>query len=137
MPSQQEVRWSQLKIGVIVLVSVVILTMLLFLMTSASGLGLFSRKLTVTTYFENAGGLKVGAAVEVHVHLALGDAHVGGGIDEVAEDVARLRLSVAAHAPREQAVESARDHQERHIEIHFEADRRGQRIHVEEAHRVG
>ncbi|MGA1984075.1 MAG: MlaD family protein [Acidobacteriaceae bacterium] len=65
MPSQQEVRWSQLKIGVIVLVSAVILTTLLFLMTSASGLGLFSRKLTVTSYFANAGGLKVGAAVDL------------------------------------------------------------------------
>ena len=65
MPSQQEVRWSQLKIGVIVLVSTVILTTLLFLMTSASGLGLFSHKLTITTYFANAGGLKVGAAVDL------------------------------------------------------------------------
>ena len=65
MPSQQEVRWSQLKIGVIVLVSAVILTTLLFLMTSASGLGLFSRKLTVTTYFENSAGLKQGAAVNL------------------------------------------------------------------------
>jgi phospholipid/cholesterol/gamma-HCH transport system substrate-binding protein len=65
MPSQQEVRWSQLKVGVIVLISVVILTTLLFLMTSASGLGIFSRKLTVTTYFENAAGLKVGAAVNL------------------------------------------------------------------------
>jgi phospholipid/cholesterol/gamma-HCH transport system substrate-binding protein len=65
MPSQQEVRWSQLKIGVIVLVSVVILTTLLFLMTSASGLGVFSRKLTVTTYFENSAGLKDGAAVNL------------------------------------------------------------------------
>jgi phospholipid/cholesterol/gamma-HCH transport system substrate-binding protein len=65
MPSQQEVRWSQLKIGVIVLVSFVILTTLLFLMTSASGLGLFSRKLTVTSYFGNASGLKVGAAVNL------------------------------------------------------------------------
>ena len=65
MPSQQEVRWSQLKIGVIVLVSVVILTTLLFLMTSSSGLGFFSRKLTVTTYFENSAGLKVGAAVNL------------------------------------------------------------------------
>ncbi len=63
MPSQQEVRWSQLKIGVIVLVAVVILTTLLFLMTSSSGLGLFSNKLTVTTYFENSAGLKPGAAV--------------------------------------------------------------------------
>ncbi len=65
MPSQQEVRWSQLKVGVIVLVSVVILTTLLFLMTSASGLGLFSHKLTVTTYFENSAGLKDGAAVNL------------------------------------------------------------------------
>jgi len=65
MPSQQEVRWSQLKIGVIVLVSVVILTTLLFLMTSSSGLGFFSRKLTVMTYFENSAGLKAGATVNL------------------------------------------------------------------------
>jgi phospholipid/cholesterol/gamma-HCH transport system substrate-binding protein len=65
MPSQQEVRWSQLKVGVIVLVSVIILTTLLFLMTSASGLGVFTHKLTVTTYFENSAGLKSGAAVNL------------------------------------------------------------------------
>jgi phospholipid/cholesterol/gamma-HCH transport system substrate-binding protein len=65
MPSQQEVRWSQLKVGVIVLVSAVILTTLLFLMTSSSGLGFFSRKMTITTYFENAAGLKPGAAVNI------------------------------------------------------------------------
>jgi phospholipid/cholesterol/gamma-HCH transport system substrate-binding protein len=69
MPSQQEVRWSQLKIGVIVLASVVVLTTLLFLMTSASGLGLFSHKLTITSYFENAGGLKTGAAVNLEGYL--------------------------------------------------------------------
>jgi phospholipid/cholesterol/gamma-HCH transport system substrate-binding protein len=63
MPSQQEVRWSQLKVGVIVLVSVVILTTLLFLMTSASGFTVGSHKLTNTTYFENSAGLKPGAAV--------------------------------------------------------------------------
>ena len=65
MPSQQEVRWSQLKVGVIVLVSVVILTTLLFLMTSSSGMGMFTHKLTVTTYFENSAGLKEGAAVNL------------------------------------------------------------------------
>jgi phospholipid/cholesterol/gamma-HCH transport system substrate-binding protein len=65
MPSQQEVRWSQLKVGIIVLVAVVILTTLLFLMTSASGFGFFSHKLTVTTYFENSAGLKDGAAVNL------------------------------------------------------------------------
>ena len=65
MPSQQEVRWSQLKVGLIVLVSSVILVTLLFLMTSSSGLGILSKKLTVTTYFENAAGLKEGAAVNL------------------------------------------------------------------------
>jgi phospholipid/cholesterol/gamma-HCH transport system substrate-binding protein len=65
MPSQQEVKWSQLKVGVIVVVAAVILTTLLFLMTSSSGLGIFSPKLTVVTYFENSAGLKEGAAVNL------------------------------------------------------------------------
>ena len=34
-------------------------------MTSSSGLGIFTRKLTVITYFENSAGLKVGAAVNL------------------------------------------------------------------------
>src|SRR3984957_16686519 len=61
MPSQQEVRWSQLKVGVIVLVSTVVLVALLFLMTSSAGLGILSHKLTVVTYFVNSAGLKTGA----------------------------------------------------------------------------
>jgi phospholipid/cholesterol/gamma-HCH transport system substrate-binding protein len=65
MPSQQEVRWSQLKVGIIVLVATVILTTMLFLMTSASGLGILSHKLTITTYFANSAGLKDGAAVNL------------------------------------------------------------------------
>jgi phospholipid/cholesterol/gamma-HCH transport system substrate-binding protein len=65
MPSQQEVRWSQLKVGVIVLISTIVLVTLLFLMTSSSGLGVFSHKLTVATYFENSAGLKTGAAVNL------------------------------------------------------------------------
>ncbi len=65
MPSQSEVKWSQLKVGVIVLVAAALLMALLFLMTSSSGLGIFSHKLTVTTYFENAAGVKDGAAVNL------------------------------------------------------------------------
>jgi phospholipid/cholesterol/gamma-HCH transport system substrate-binding protein len=65
MPSQQEVRWSQLKVGVIVLISTIILVALLFLMTSSSGLGILTHKLTVATFFENAAGLKSGAAVNL------------------------------------------------------------------------
>jgi len=65
MPSQQEVKWSQLKVGLIVLVAVVLLSTLLFLMTSASGLSPFHKELTVTTYFENSAGLKTGAPVNL------------------------------------------------------------------------
>jgi phospholipid/cholesterol/gamma-HCH transport system substrate-binding protein len=65
MPSQQEVRWSQLKVGLVVLIASVVLVTLLFLMTSSAGLGIFSHKLTITTYFENSAGLKPGAAVNL------------------------------------------------------------------------
>ena len=65
MPSQQEVKWSQLKVGVIVLVSLTLLIVLLFLMTNASGMSVFSKKLMATTYFENSSGLKVGAPVNL------------------------------------------------------------------------
>jgi phospholipid/cholesterol/gamma-HCH transport system substrate-binding protein len=48
-----------------VLVAAVILVTLLFLMTSSSGLGVLSKKLTVSVYFENAAGVKEGAAVNL------------------------------------------------------------------------
>lgn len=65
MPSQTEVRWSQLKVGIIVLASTALLLILLFLMTSASGMGVFQKKFMVTSYFDNASGLKVGAPVQL------------------------------------------------------------------------
>ena len=65
MPSQQEVKWSQLKVGLIVLVSIALLTTLLFLMTSASGMSVFSHKIILHTYFQNSDGLKVGAPVNL------------------------------------------------------------------------
>ncbi len=65
MPSQQEVKWSQLKVGLIVLVSIALLSTLIFLMTSASGMSVFSHKIILTTYFENSDGLKVGAPVNL------------------------------------------------------------------------
>lgn len=65
MPSQQEVKWSQLKVGVIVLVAIALLSGLMFLMTSASGMSIFSHKIILITYFENSAGLKAGAPVNL------------------------------------------------------------------------
>lgn len=64
MPSQQEVRWSQLKVGVLVLAAIALLIVLIFLMSGTSG-GFWTPKLTIRSYFENAAGLKVGAPVSL------------------------------------------------------------------------
>lgn len=65
MPSKAEVRWSQLKVGLIVIAALTLLTILLFLMTSASGMNVFAKKLTAKAYFDNASGVKVGAPVDL------------------------------------------------------------------------
>jgi phospholipid/cholesterol/gamma-HCH transport system substrate-binding protein len=64
VPSQQEVQWSQLKVGVLVLVALAALTALTFLMTGSTG-GMFTGKITLRSYFENAAGLKEGAPVNL------------------------------------------------------------------------
>lgn len=64
MPSQQQVQWSQLKVGVLVLVALTALTALVFLMSGSTG-GFLRGKILVRSYFENSAGLKVGAPVNL------------------------------------------------------------------------
>jgi phospholipid/cholesterol/gamma-HCH transport system substrate-binding protein len=64
VPSQQEVQWSQLKVGVLILVALTALAALVFLMSGSTG-GIFTRKTTLRSYFENSAGLKVGAPVDL------------------------------------------------------------------------
>jgi phospholipid/cholesterol/gamma-HCH transport system substrate-binding protein len=62
VPSQKELRWSQLKVGILTLCALAALTVIIFLLAGSTG-GLFTRKLHLRAYFENANGLKVGAPV--------------------------------------------------------------------------
>jgi phospholipid/cholesterol/gamma-HCH transport system substrate-binding protein len=62
MPSQKELRWSQLKVGILTLAALTALTILIFILSGSTG-GLFTRKLNLIAYVENANGLKVGAPV--------------------------------------------------------------------------
>jgi phospholipid/cholesterol/gamma-HCH transport system substrate-binding protein len=64
VPSQEQVRWSQLKVGVLVIVALAALTALVFLMSGSTG-GLFTGKVVLRSYFENSAGLKVGAPVNL------------------------------------------------------------------------
>ncbi len=63
MPSQKQLKWSQLRVGLTVLVGSVILAVLIFMMSGTGGW--LTRKITLTSYFDNAGGLRVGAPVRL------------------------------------------------------------------------
>lgn len=63
MPSQKQLKWSQLKVGVTVIAASLTLGLLLFLMSGTSGL--FTSRIKLTSYFNNAGGLRKGAPVRL------------------------------------------------------------------------
>ena len=56
MPSQKQLKWSELKVGIVVLVASTTLGILTFLMTGT--VGLFTPKVVIKSYFDNAGGLR-------------------------------------------------------------------------------
>lgn len=62
MPSQKQLKWSQLKVGLTVVLSAIILAVLIILM---SGGGMFTSKITLKSYFPDAGGLRQGAPVRL------------------------------------------------------------------------
>ncbi len=63
MPSQKQLKWSQLRVGLTVLIASVTLAVLIFLMSGTGGW--FTSKITLRSYFDNAGGLREGAPVRL------------------------------------------------------------------------
>jgi phospholipid/cholesterol/gamma-HCH transport system substrate-binding protein len=63
LPSQKQLRFSQLRVGITVVVAAVALMIVIFLMSSSTGL--FTRKVALRTYFDNAEGLRPGAPVRL------------------------------------------------------------------------
>ncbi len=63
MPSQKQLKWSQLKVGLTVLAASVTLGLLIFLMSGTGGL--FTSKIELKSYFDNANGLREGAPVRL------------------------------------------------------------------------
>jgi phospholipid/cholesterol/gamma-HCH transport system substrate-binding protein len=64
VPSQKQLKWSQLKVGLTVIIASVTLGVLIFLMTGTGGI--FTRKIALRSYFDNAGGLRDGAPVRLN-----------------------------------------------------------------------
>src|SRR5260370_17780891 len=68
MPSQAQLQWSRLRVGITVIVATITLIVLIFLMSSTSSI--FTRQIHLRSYFDNAEGLRVGAPVRLQgVHI--------------------------------------------------------------------
>jgi len=63
VPSQKQLRWSELKVGITVIVASITLAVLIMLMSGTGGL--LTRKIILRSYFDNAGGLREGAPVRL------------------------------------------------------------------------
>lgn len=63
MPSQQQLKWAQLRVGLTVIFASITLAVLVFLMTGQGGL--FTKKIFLKSYVDNASGLRPGAPVRL------------------------------------------------------------------------
>jgi phospholipid/cholesterol/gamma-HCH transport system substrate-binding protein len=63
VPSQKQLKWSQLRVGLTVLFASVTLAVLTFLMSGTTGL--FTPKITLKSYFDDAQGIRNGAPVRL------------------------------------------------------------------------
>jgi len=63
LPSQKQLKWSQLRVGLTVIFASLTLALLLFLMSGTTGI--FTKRIRIKSYFDNAGGLRVGAPVRL------------------------------------------------------------------------
>jgi phospholipid/cholesterol/gamma-HCH transport system substrate-binding protein len=63
LPSQKQLKWSQLRVGVTVIFASLTLALLLFLMSGTGGF--FTKRILLKSYFDNAQGLRVGAPVRL------------------------------------------------------------------------
>jgi len=64
LPSQQQLKWAQLRVGTTVVLASITLFVLVFLMSGGIA-GLFTPKLRLLAYFDDAGGLRAGAPVQL------------------------------------------------------------------------
>ncbi len=64
MPSQKQLKWAQLRVGLTVVFAIITLAVLILLMSGTAGL--FTPKLILKSYFDNASGLRDGAPVRLN-----------------------------------------------------------------------
>ena len=63
MPQHREIRWSQLKVGIVALTGIGLFALAVFLITGQTGF--FAETIVLNTYTPDAGGLRTGAVVRL------------------------------------------------------------------------
>jgi phospholipid/cholesterol/gamma-HCH transport system substrate-binding protein len=63
VPSQKQLKWSQLRVGLTVVFASITLAVLIFLMSGTGGI--LTRKIMLKSYFDNSSGLRIGAPVRL------------------------------------------------------------------------
>ena len=63
MPQQKQVTWAQLRVGILVIVSLTVFAVAIFFISGQ--VGFLSRRYTLRAYFSDAGGLREGAEVQL------------------------------------------------------------------------
>jgi phospholipid/cholesterol/gamma-HCH transport system substrate-binding protein len=63
LPSQKQLKWSQLKVGITVIVASITLAVLIVLMSGTGGI--FTQRISLKSYFDDANGLRPGAPVRL------------------------------------------------------------------------
>lgn len=63
MPSRADLRWSELKVGILIAAAAIILVLVIFALTGQSGF--FTHKITLLCYLDDAGGMLPGAQVQL------------------------------------------------------------------------
>ena len=63
MPQHKEIRWSQLKVGIVAITGITLFAVAVFLITGQTGF--FAETITLNTYTPDAGGLRTGAVVRL------------------------------------------------------------------------
>jgi len=63
MPQRREIRWSELKVGIVALASIILFAIAVFLITGQTGF--FAETVVYYTYTPDAGGLRDGAVVRL------------------------------------------------------------------------
>ena len=103
MADRRNVRWSQLKVGLLALAAMAILAVLIFLLTSTGGA--FQQYVTVRTYFDDASGTSNTAPVRLNGILIgfVDEIKLSGSKDpsRTVEFVLRIRKEEIRNIPRD------------------------------------